>query len=98
MYKIGILILFILCFRAMVKPQFKNSSLLLTRGLNILLLPISRRKDYYDFELKLRPFIYLKETQCPFDPVDWRVGLFNMALTVLAASGAFGSWDVSKKA
>ena len=47
-----------------------NSNLLLTRGLNILLLPYSRRKDYYDFELKLRPFIYLKETQCPFDPVD----------------------------
>ena len=61
--------------------------------MNILLLPYSREKDYYDFE-----FIYLKETQCPFDPVDWRVGLFNMALTVLAASGAFGSWDVSKKA
>ena len=81
-----------------MKRQFKHSNLILTRGMNILLLPYSREKDYYEFELKLRPFIYLKETQCPFDPVDWRVGLFNMALTVLAASGAFGSWDVSKKA
>ena len=34
---------------------------------------------------------YLKDTQCPFDPVDSKVGLKSMALTVFAASGTFAN-------
>ena len=44
------------------------------------------------------PGSYLKLTQNPPDPVDMRVGLIIMALTVLEASTTFGSCEVSKKA
>ena len=41
---------------------------------------------------------HLKVTQNPSEPVDSRVGLVIMALTVFCAFGESGSWEVSKKA
>ena len=40
---------------------------------------------------------HLKLTQWPRDPVEDKRGLAIIADTVLSATGAFGSWEVSKK-
>ena len=54
-------------------------------------LPISFGKVRNVNFIEILVLTYLKDTQCPFDPVDSKVGLKSIALTVLAASGTFAN-------
>ena len=73
----------------MIRISLQNNRYSEVRTDRRLPIPFAKVRKVNFIEILV--LIYLKDTQCPFDPVDSKVGLKSMALTVLAASGTFAN-------
>ena len=73
----------------MIRTSLQNNRYSEVRTDRRLPIPFAKVRNINFIEILV--LTYLKETQCPFDPVDSKVGLKSIALTVLAASGTFAN-------
>ena len=73
----------------MIRISLQNNRYSEVRTDRRLPVPFAKVRNVNFIEILV--LTYLKDTQCPFDPVDSKVGLKSIALTVLAASGTFAN-------
>ena len=73
----------------MIRISLQNNRYSEVRTDRRLPVPFAKVRNVNFIEILV--LTYLKDTQCPFDPVDSKVGLKSMALTVFAASGTFAN-------
>ena len=74
----------------MIRISLQNNRYSEVRTDRRLPIPFAKKVRNVNF-IEILVLTYLKDTQCPFDPVDSKVGLKSIALTVLAASGTFAN-------
>ena len=73
----------------MIRISLQNNRYSEVRTDHRLPVPFAKVRNVNFIEILV--LTYLKDTQCPFDPVDSKVGLKSMALTVFAASGTLAN-------
>ena len=73
----------------MIRISLQNNRYSEVRTDRRLPVPFAKVRNVNFIEILV--LTYLKDTQCPFDPVDSKVGLKSIALTVFAASGTFAN-------